>query len=123
MARLTRRVALAIAALSAAAGLAACGGGVNADAVAACHGVHRALAAYDRSLHATNAAARAADLLDAQHQIALEMHTAAMANAQDGTYDALVTMMQQAQEVPFRNVAPALRAECSTILSANGGYL
>ena len=107
--------------MAAAAGLAACGGGQNADAVAACHGVHLAIVAYDRSLRAPSPTAAAVDLLDAQHHIALVMHDAAMANSQDGSYDALMTLLQQAQEgVPFRDVAPALRASCAAISSPNG---
>lgn len=119
MARLTRRLGVAAAAVAAAAGLASCGGGTNAEALATCHGVHRALAAYDRSLRATSGAAKAADLLDAQHQVALVLHHAAMANAQDGSYNALMTLLQQAQEVPFGNVAPALRASCAAIDSSS----
>lgn len=120
MARLSRRLGLAAAAVAAAAGLAACGGGQNADAVAACHGVHLALAAYTRSLTAPTKAQVTADLLDAQHQVALVMHDAAMANSQDGSYDALMTLLQQAQEVPFANVVPALRAECTAVDSTTG---
>ena len=120
MARLTRRIVLGTVPMSGAVGLSSCGGGTNADAVAACRGVHRALVDYDRSLHAPTPAIAADDLLDAQHQIALEMHDAAMANSEDGAYNALMTLMQQAQEVPFNDVANALRAACKAVNSPNG---
>jgi len=43
-----------------------------------------------------------------------------MANSQDGSYDALMTLLQQAQEgVPFHDVAPALRAACAAVTSPN----
>lgn len=120
MARLSRRIGIAAAALSAAVGLTACGGGKNANALAACGGVHRALRAYDRSLSAPTPQVAAADVLDAQHQIALVMRDAAMANSEDGSFDALMTLMQQAQEVPFKDVANALRASCRAVTSPNG---
>jgi hypothetical protein len=108
-------VALVAVALTAAAGLSACGGGANANALTACRGVHRALVDYDRSKLAPTPAIAAADVLDAQHQIALVMRDAAMANSEDGGYDALMTLMQQAQEVPFKDVANALRAVCKAV--------
>jgi len=120
VARLTRRLAVAAAAIAAAAGLAACGGGTNSSAVAACGGVHRALADFARSQHAPTRAIAAADLAAAQHQIALVMQDAAIANSQDGTYNALMTLMQQAQEVPFRDVVPALTVECRAVDSPTG---
>ena len=101
--------------------LASCGGGPNGDAVATCRGVHRALVAYDRSLTATTPAAGAADVAEALHDMALVQHDASMANSADGSYNALMTLVQQAQELPFGNVAAALRATCASISSPTGG--
>jgi hypothetical protein len=115
VARLSRPLALAAAGVAAAIGLAACGGGSNADAIAACRGVHRAVIAYDASLTARSSAARAADLRTAAHDVALVQQDAAMANSGDGSYDALMTLLQQAQEVPFSDVVPALTTVCKTI--------
>jgi hypothetical protein len=115
VARLNRRLASVVAGVAAAAGLAACGGGANTDAIAACHGVHLAITAYDASLTAHTAAARNADLDDATHQIALVQQDAAMANSSDGSYDALMTLVQQAEEVPFGDVVSSLTAVCKTI--------
>jgi hypothetical protein len=104
--------------LAAAAGLAACGGGANADAIAACHGVHLAIKDYDASLTARTSAARAADLVDATHQVALVQQDAALANSSDGSYDALMTLLQQAQEIPFGDVVHSLATVCKTIDSS-----
>jgi hypothetical protein len=106
---------MAVAIVAAAAGLASCGGGANDDAVAACRGVHRAVAAYDASRTAPTAAARAADLQRASRAVALVQQDAAMANSSDGSYDALMTLLQQAQEVPFGDVVDALTTVCKTI--------
>jgi hypothetical protein len=38
-----------------------------------------------------------------------------MANSSDGSYTALMTLVQQAQEVPFGDVVKALKVVCSTI--------
>jgi hypothetical protein len=100
--------------------LASCGGGPNTDAVAACKGVHLALAAYHRSLAAPTRALAAADVADAVHQLALVQHDAAMANSADGSYNALMTLLQESQELPFANVAPALGAACSAVTSPTG---
>jgi hypothetical protein len=119
VARLSHRLAAVAVAIGSAAALAACGGGADANAIAACHGVHLAIAAYDASLEARTGAERSADLVDAAHQIALVQQDAAMANSSDGSYNALMTLLQQAQEVPFRDVVPALTAMCASIDSSS----
>jgi hypothetical protein len=103
--------------LAAAIGLASCGGGTNADALKTCHGVHLALVDYVRSRSAPTPGARRADLRDAQHQMALVQADAAMANSQDGSFDALMTLVQESQEMAFANVAAALRGACAAITS------
>ncbi len=117
MARLSRRTGVVVALVAAGIGLASCGGGTNSDALAACRGVHAAIHDYDESLQATTRAQRAADLLGAQRQVASVQQDAALANSADGGYNALMTLLQQAQEVPFRDVVPALTQVCSTITS------
>ncbi len=119
MARLTRRLAAGAAAVASAIGLASCGGGANGEAIAACRGVHLAIVAYDASLTARTSAQRAADLLDATHQISLVQQDGALANSSDGSYDALMTLLQQAQEVPFKDVEPALAQVCSEVTSSS----
>jgi prophage DNA circulation protein len=101
--------------------LASCGGGANGDAIATCHGVNRALVAYDRSLVAPTPTAAAADLATALHDVALVQHAASMANSADGSYNALMTLVQQAQELPFADVAAALRSACASVTSPTGG--
>jgi hypothetical protein len=117
VAGLIRGALVAAALVAGAVGLASCGGGPNGDALKTCHGVHLALADYHRSLTAATPAARSADLRDAQHQMALVQADAAMANSQDGSFDALMTLVQESQEMAFANVAPALRSACSAITS------
>jgi hypothetical protein len=115
VARLSRRIASAVAVVAAAAGLAACGGGANTDAIATCHGVHLAIVAYDASLTAPTSASKQSDLLRATHEISLVQQDAAMANSSDGSYDALMTLVQQAEEVPFKDVVSSLTTVCKTI--------
>jgi hypothetical protein len=121
VARLTRGLAAGVAAVVASVALASCGGGTNTDAVAACKGVRIALREWDRSLHAPSEAARRADVRAVEHQVALVVAVAAMANSQDGSYDALMTQLQQAEEESFGTVAPALRASCDAISSQSYG--
>lgn len=118
MAGLTRGATVAATLLAAAIGLASCGGGPNADALKTCHGVRLALIDYHRSLHAPTPAASRADLRSAQHQMVLILSAAAMANSQDGTYNALMTLVQQSQEMSFAYVAPALQSACAAITSS-----
>lgn len=117
MAGLIRRAGVAAMLVAAAVGLASCGGGSNADALKTCQGVHLALADYARARTAPTQAARLADLRGAQHQMSLVQADAAMANSQDGSFDALMTLVQESQEMPFTNVAPALQAACEAITS------
>lgn len=122
MAGLRRRAGAAAIVLAAAVGLASCGGGPNADALKTCHGVRLAIVDYHRALHAHSPAARRADLLDAQHQMANVVADAAMANSQDGSFDALMTLVQQSQEMGFAPVEPALRSACAAITSPTGYF-
>lgn len=119
MARLKRGLAAFAAVAASAAGLSACGGGPNADALAACRGVHQASVAFNRSLHDRGAAA-ARDLEDAKRDLADVSQDAGLANSADGSYNALMTLLQQAQDLPLANVMPALRSTCRGITSSTG---
>ena len=119
MAGLSRRLAAAATALATAVLLASCGGGTNPDALAACKGIKAALADYDASQHAATPQERAALLRDAHHQVARVQGDAALANSADGSYDALMTIVQEAEVMPFHDVAAALRAACSSIDGQN----
>ena len=97
-------------------GLASCGGGTNADAIATCQGVHLAVRLRpSRRARAVARGATGADLLDAQRQMALVVADAAMANSEDGSYDALMTLVQAGPGVPFPTSSPALTDVCKTI--------
>ncbi|HEV3328391.1 MAG TPA: hypothetical protein VGZ33_03260 [Acidimicrobiales bacterium] len=115
MAGLTRRAGAAAMLLAAAMGLASCGGGTNADALKTCQGVRLAAADVHRAQRAPSSAARRADLLDAQRQMANVVADAAMANSEDGSFDALMTLVQESQEMGFPNVEPALTYACKAI--------
>ncbi len=121
MARLTARLAALAAVAASAAGLSACGGGPNSDALAACRGVHRAHAAYVRSLHERGAAA-AADVRSAERDLANVGQDAGLANSADGSYNALMTLLQQAQDLPLDRVMPALAQTCRAITSSTGFF-
>jgi hypothetical protein len=121
VAGLRRRAAAAAIALASALALAACGGGTNGHALATCHGISQALRDYDRSLHAATPGRRAADLAAARHHVAEVQGDAALANSEDGTYDALMTIVQEAQVLPFGAVAPALRAACRSVTAPSYG--
>jgi hypothetical protein len=97
--------------------LASCGGGTNADAVKTCKGVRLAAIDVHRAQQADSLAVRRADLLDAQRQMANVVADAAMANSQDGSFDALMTLVQQSQELGFPTVESALRNACKAINS------
>ncbi len=108
-----------LAAGAATVGLASCGGGTNADALAACRSLSIAFHDYAVSRHVRTPAGRAAELRLVDARVSVAEADAAEANSQDGSYDALMTQLQQAEEVPFGGIEPALRASCDTITSPN----
>jgi hypothetical protein len=97
--------------------LASCGGGTNADALATCRAVHQAAIDVRHAAHAPSLKAKKADLYDAQAAMGSVVAEAAMANSQDGSYDALMTLVQESQEMGFPNVEPALLYACKRIES------
>jgi len=122
VARLARRLGLVATLAASAIGLASCGGGANPDALTACRGIHRALLAYDQSLHARTRAARGALQQQATDDAAAVEHDAAMAASADGGYAGLMTLLQQSQELPFADVAPGLRGACNSINAGTNGF-
>lgn len=121
MARLIRRPAALAAVVLAGALLTACGGGTNPDALATCRGVHRAAVAYNRSVHERGPAARR-EALAAKQDLADVEQDAGLANSSDGSYNALMTLLQQSQVLPLANVMPALEQTCSAITSSTNSF-
>jgi hypothetical protein len=81
--------------------------------------VRIALADYARAERARSPAARSSELRAAHHQIALVQSDAALANSADGTYDALMTLVQEASVMSFANVAASLRVTCQAITQSS----
>ncbi len=79
--------------------------------------MHHAAIDVRRAARAPSAAARKADLYDAQAAMAGVVADAAMANSEDGSFDALMTLVQESQEMGFPNVEPALLYACKRIES------
>lgn len=119
MARLSRRLGVPVAAVAATVGLASCGGGTNADALSACRSLTIAFHAYAVAQHARTPARRAAELHLVDERVSIAEADAAEANSQDGSYDAFMTQLQQAEEEPFGAIEPTLQASCDTITSPN----
>ena len=114
MARLKRPASLTVALLSAAVTLSSCGtGGATTDARQACRSVHHSLVVSARS--------RTPDLRPAQRR-ALEGRAlllmlratpaAAAATSLDGSWNPLVTTINEAERVPITYLVPALTRLC-----------
>lgn len=121
MARLRRAALIVLAVAAAGVVLAACGG-TNGDAIAACGRVDRGLAVYRASLHAASAAVARRDTTEAIDDLAAAEQDAALANSADGTYNALMTLLQQAQQVPLKYLVASLTRTCDEIQSPNSYY-
>ncbi len=114
MARLIRPVSLTVALLAAAATLSSCGtGGATTDARQACRSVHHSLVVY--------ASSRAPGLRGPQRralegralQILLRATpSAAAATSLDGSWNPLVTTINEAERVPMTYLVPALTRLC-----------
>lgn len=114
MARL-RRPLLVAALLSSALVLSSCGtGGAVADARSACHDVKLALATQRRSAASGLSAGRRDQLENlALAQLLRGTPAAAAATSIDGSWNALMTTINEAERVPLTNLAPALTRLCS----------
>ncbi len=108
--RLGRLVVIGLAGL----GLSACGGGgAVAQARLACVDVHKAIALYDESLRPNRDAAER-DALAARAMATLMAATpaAAQATSADGTWNPLMTTINEAERVPLGNLVASLTRLC-----------
>ncbi len=113
MARLSRPLVV-VALFTSALLLSSCGtGGAVADARAACRSVHRALATQRRSQAAGISGARRDDLENlALAQLLRATPAAAAATSIDGSWNALMTTINESERVPLDNLVPALTRLC-----------
>ena len=119
MARL-RRAALVGLILSASVALAGCGtGGAIAEARVSCHHVARALSLHHRAQASGLSVAARSTLEDrALAELLRATPSAAAATSIDGSWNALMTTINEAERVPLENLVPALRRLCQVANSS-----
>jgi hypothetical protein len=124
VARLGRAALVAVALSAAALGLSACGtGGAVADARASCAYVHRALALQARSDAPGLSDARRAALRSRAVAVLLKgTPAAARATSSDGSWNPLMTTINEAERVPLANLVATLTRMCS-IADSSTPYL
>ncbi len=124
MARLGRAALVAAALLSAALGLSACGtGGAVADARASCVYVHRALALEASSRAPGLPSARRDHLASWAVAVLLKgTPAAARATSSDGSWNPLMTTINEAERVPLEDLVATLTRMCS-IADSSTPYL
>lgn len=114
MARLSRRVLVAASIALAAVALSACGtGAAVADARASCRYVHRALD-IQRESEAPGLSASRRDALanSAMAELLRGTPAAAAATSADGSWNPLMTTINEAERVPLSDLVPALTRLC-----------
>lgn len=119
MARLTRTLVV-VALLTSALALSSCGGsGAVAQARAACRDVARAVATQRRS-QAPGLSTERRDQLEnlALAQLLKATPAAAAATSIDGSWNALMTTINEAERVPLANLIPALTRLCAVANSS-----
>lgn len=120
MARLVPRglalVSLAVASVA----LSACGsGGAVADARASCRSVHRALVLERRSEEPGLSVAQRAKLqANAMSELLKATPAAAAATSIDGSWNALMTTINEAERVPLVDLVPSLTRLCQVANSS-----
>lgn len=121
MARLVRghRRLFALALLAAPLAVASCGNGAaTSDAKAACKRIEVSLKTFERSQTATSAADASRLAAQAQSQLLSSLSFAAQATSADGSFNALMTTVSEANRVPEKYLIPALRRQCQVINSS-----
>ena len=120
MARLRRTSLLVISLVVAGTLLSACGsGGAVADAQRSCRYVRTSLTLYDRSLVPTlGAGARSRLQARALSELLRATPAAAAATSIDGSWNPLMTTINEAERVPMQELISALRRLCSVANSS-----
>lgn len=114
MARLTRGLGVLVSLLVASAALSSCGtGAAVADARLSCRSVHLALHLQARSqAPGLSAARRRALRSDAMSALLKATPPAAAATSLDGSWNPLMTTINEAERVPLENLVPSLTRLC-----------
>ena len=118
------RVGLVGALLLAGISLSACGSGAAvSEARASCGFVHRALRLEsDSTARGVSATRRAQLQAAAMSELIKGTSSAAAATSSDGSWNALMTTIAEAQRVPLRNLIPALQRLCQ-VADSSSPYL
>ncbi len=114
MARITPRLYLFVPLLAAGLVLSACGnGGAVSDARASCRSVHAALALQKQSEQSGLTSAQQSRLQSqALSELLKATQPAADATSLDGSWNPLMTTINEAERVPLDNLVPALTRLC-----------
>ena len=111
-------LALSLPFLAASCGSAAATG----EAKQACARIDRSLKTFERAQAATSPALKAQLTADAQAQLLSSLSLAAQATSSDGSFNALMTTVSEANRVPEQYLVPALRRQCK-VIESNTPYL
>jgi hypothetical protein len=124
VARLVRRFSLLLALVVASVALSSCGtGGAVADARSSCALVKRALVLQARSNQSGLTAARRSSLEgQAMSDLLKATPSAAAATSIDGSWNALMTTINEAERVPLNNLVPSLTRLCK-VADSSSPYL
>ena len=102
---------------------ASCGSAAaTAEAKQACARIDRSLKTFERAQAATSPALKAQLTADAQAQLLSSLSLAAQATSSDGSFNALMTTVSEANRVPEQYLVPALRRQCK-VIESNTPYL
>lgn len=120
MARLRRASTLVLSLVLAGSLLSACGsGGAVTDARLSCRYVHSALTLYGHSLDPTlGATSRSRLLARSLSELLRATPAAAAATSIDGSWNPLMTTINEAERVPLPELIPALRRLCGVANSS-----
>lgn len=124
MARLSRLRGLLVALVLAGVTLSACGaGGAVNDARSSCRLVKRALAVQAQSEFAgISAATRTTLQAKAMNELLKATPMAAAATSADGSWNALMTTINESERVPLQNLVPSLTRLCK-VADSSSPYL
>lgn len=102
---------------------ASCGSAAaTSEAKQACTKIEQSLRTYQQARKATTDTQQRQLFADAQAQLLSSLSLAARATSSDGSFNALMTTVSEANRVPERYLVPALRRQCQ-VIDSNTPYL
>ena len=124
MARLIRRFVVAVPLLTAGIVLSSCGsGGAVSDARASCRSVHAALVVEKKSQQPGLTSSQQSQFqAQAMSDLLKATQPAADATSLDGSWNPLMTTINEAERVPLQNLVPALTRLCK-VADSTSPYL